>query len=204
MTMPNISTNPDTGIRYYDQVGHPLNEKSVDLFVTMRGELVTNASGVRWPNLFGLPYEEPGLRFYLKGAPKVREYDPAVFYEEARWGPVEYANPKPGGPAGTWEETLTVQRRPVEELLSQVDAALLQANAQLYPANANPMQGLLYEEAIRRHGEGTADELMSQLLIRHRALISAGTKNMERANHLRQLIEAGKPFDLSAGWTYEA
>ena len=203
MTTPNISTNPNTGIRFYSDPG-PMEGKSVDLFVPLRGDVVTNSGGIHWLNLFGDPYEEPGLRFYLKGEPKRREYDPAIFYEVARWGAVDYASPKPGGPDGTWEETLTVQRRPVEELLSQVDTALLQANTQLYPANVDPMQSLLYDEAIRRRVEGTADELMNQLLIRHRALIDAGTRNMERANELRQLIRTGKEFDLSAGWTYEA
>jgi hypothetical protein len=202
MTTPNITTNAETGVRFYADPG-PLEGQSVDLFVPLRGEVATNPGGTRWPNLFGLPYDGQDLKFYLKGEPKVREYDPVIFFEVASWGPVEYANPKAGGPAGTWEETLEVQRRPVEELLNQVDAALLQANSKLYPANVDPMQGVLYAEAIRRSAEGTATQPMLDLLSKHDALVAAGFANMERAAELRQQIQAGDAFDLSAGWVNE-
>lgn len=202
MSQPNILINPDTGIRYYSDPG-PLEGQSVDLFVPLRGDVPTNPGGTRWPNLFGLPYDGTELQFYLKGEPKVREYDPAIFFEQSRWGAVDYADPKPGGPAGTWEETLEVRRRPVEELLNQVEAARLQANARLYPSNEDPMLGVLLAEAIRRDADGTATPFMQELLTRHQALVAAGFANMERAAELRQQIEAGLPFDLSAGWVNE-
>jgi hypothetical protein len=197
-----IEINPDTGVRFYADPG-PLEGRSVDLFVPMRGETVTNPSGKFWPNLFGNSYEEPGLRFYLKGEPRIREYDPAIFYEVASWGPVDYPNPKTGGPAGTWEETLEVKRRPEEELLNQVEAARLQANARLYPSNEDPMLAVLLAEAIRRDQEGTATATMIDLLQRHQALVAAGYSNIERAAELRQQIQAGEAFDLSAGWVNE-
>lgn len=200
MADANIKTNPDTGVRYYDEPGHPLNEQSVDLFVTMRGELVTNPGGVRWPYINGLPIPEADLRYYVKADPKIREYDPAIFSENATWGPVDYASPKPGGPAGTWEETLEVKRRPVEELLNLVEAARLQANSRLYPSNEDPMLAVLLAEAIRRDQEGTATVFMKELLTRHQALVAAGFANMERAAELRRQIEVGQSFDLSSGW----
>jgi hypothetical protein len=199
MTTPNITTNAETGVRYYADPG-PLEGQSVDLFVPLRGELATNPGGTRWPNLFGLPYDGTELKFYLRGEPKVREYDPAIFFEVASWGPAEYANPKVGGPAGTWEETLEVKKRPEEELLNQVEAARLQANARLYPSNEDPMLGVLLAEAIRRDAEGTATPFMQELLSRHQALVAAGFQNMERAAELRAQIQAGDAFDLSAGW----
>lgn len=198
----NIKTNTDTGIRYYDEQG-PREGQSVDLFVPVRGEQATNPAGARWPNLFGLPYDGTQVKFYLKGAPQVREYDPQIFYEVASWGAVDYANPKPGGPAGTWDETLEVLQRPVDELLNQVEAARLQANSRLYPSNEDPMLAVLLAEAIRRDGEGTATPAMVNLLQRHQALVEAGYSNMERAAELRQQIQAGQPFDLSAGWIDE-
>jgi hypothetical protein len=175
----------------------------VDLFVPVRGEEATNPGGARWPNLFGLPYDGTQIRFYLKGQPQVREYDPAIFFEEANWGPVDYSNPKAGGPVGTWEETLEVKRRPVEELLNQVEAARLQANARLYPSNEDPMLAVLLAEAIRRDQEGTATATMVDLLQRHQSLVAAGYANIERAAELKAQIEAGQPFDLSAGWVNE-
>jgi hypothetical protein len=194
-----IQTNADTGVRFYSEPG-PREGQSVDLFVPVRGDVPTNPGGARWPNLFGLPYDGTEIKFYLKGEPQVREYDPQIFYEVATWGPVAYANPKLGGPAGTWEETLEVQRRPVEELVNQVEAARLQANARLYPSNEDPMLGVLLAEAIRRDQEGTATPFMVELLTRHQALVAAGFSNMERAAELRAQIEAGQTFDLSAGW----
>jgi hypothetical protein len=202
MTAPTITTNADTGVKFYADPG-PQEGQSVNLFVPLRGDVPTNPGGTRWPNLFGLPYDGTDLKFYLRGEPKVREYDPAIFYEVASWGPVEYANPKTGGPAGTWDETLEVLKRPEAELLNQVDAALLQANSKLYPANVDPMQGVLYAEAIRRSAEGTATQPMIDLLARHNALVAAGFANLERAAELRQQIQAGDAFDLSAGWTNE-
>ena len=199
---PTIQTNSDTGVRYYADPG-PQEGQSVDLFVPLRGDVPTNPGGTRWPNLFGLPYDGTDLRFYLRGEPKVREYDPQIFYEVATWGPVENASPKPGGPAGTWEETLEVHRRPVEELLNQVEAARLQANARLYPSNEDPMLSVLLAEAIRRDGEGTATIFMQELLTRHQALVAAGFQNMERAAELKAQIKAGQPFDISAGWVNE-
>jgi hypothetical protein len=197
-----IKTNPDTGVRYYDEPG-AREGQSVDLFVPVRGEEATNPGGARWPNLFGLPYDGTQIRFYLKGQPQVREYDPAIFFEEANWGPVDYSNPKAGGPVGTWEETLEVKRRPVEELLNQVEAARLQANARLYPSNEDPMLAVLLAEAIRRDQEGTATATMVDLLQRHQSLVAAGYANIERAAELKAQIEAGQPFDLSAGWVNE-
>jgi hypothetical protein len=202
MTSPAIQTNSDTGVRFYADPG-PQEGQSVDLFVPLRGETATNPGGTRWPNLFGLPYDGTELKFYLKGEPKVREYDPQIFFEVASWGAVDYAKPKLGGPAGTWEETLTVERRPDEELFNQVEAARLQANARLYPSNEDPMLGVLLGEAIRRDAEGTATPFMQELLTRHQALVNAGFQNMERAAELRQQIQAGEAFDLSTGWVSE-
>lgn len=198
----NIATNPNTGVRYYTESG-PQEGQSVDLFVPVRENGPTNPGGTRWPNLFGLPYDGTEIRFYLKGEPKVREYDSALFYEVATWGPVDDAAHKPGGPVGTWEETLEVKRRPNEELLLQVDAARLQANARLYPSNEDPMRSVLLAEAIRRDQEGTATPFLQGLLIQHQALVAAGLANEERAQELKAAILAGEPFDLSAGWTNE-
>lgn len=197
-----ITTNPDTGVRYYSEPG-PLEGQSVDLFVPVRGEDPTNPGGTRWPNLFGLPYDGIEIRFYLRGVPKVREYDPALFFEVASWGPVDYANPKAGGPVGTWEETLEVKRRPNDQLLLQVDAARLQANSRLYPSNEDPMRSVLLAEAIRRDQEGTATPFLQDLLAQHQALVIAGLANEERARELKAAILAGHPFDLSAGWANE-
>jgi len=197
-----IKTNPDTGVRFYDEQG-PREGQSVDLFVPMRDNVPTNPAGMRWPNLFGLPYDGTQIKFYLRGESQVREYDPQIFFERASWGAVDYPSPKPGGPAGTWEETLEVIRRPVDELLNQVEAARLQANSRLYPSNEDPMLAVLLAEAIRRDGEGTATPAMVDLLQRHGALVEAGYSNMERAAELRQQIQAGQPFDLSAGWINE-
>jgi hypothetical protein len=202
MTTPNITTNAETGVRFYADPG-PLEGQSVDLFVPLRGETATNPGGTRWPNLFGLPYDGTDLKFYLRGEPQVREYDPQIFCEVASWGPVDYAAPKAGGPAGTWEETLEVKKRPEQELLNQVDAALLQANGRLYPANVDPMQAVLYNEAIRRNADGTATQPMIELLVKHDALVAAGFANLERAAELKAQIQAGDAFDLSAGWVDE-
>jgi hypothetical protein len=169
----------------------------------MRGDTATNTGGAIWPNLFGEPYQEQGLKFYLKGVPKIREYDPEEFYEVATWGPVEYAAPKAGAPAGTWEEVLEVRRHPEEELLNQVEAYHRQANSRLYPSSEDPMLSVLLTEAIRRDGDGTATTFMRELLIRHQGLVNAGFKNLERASTLRQQIQAGEAFSLSEGWTYE-
>jgi len=65
------------------------------------------------------------------------------------------------------------------------------------------MQGVLYAEAIRRSAEGTATQPMLDLLAKHDALVAAGFANMERAAELRQQIQAGDAFDLSAGWVNE-
>jgi hypothetical protein len=200
--MTTIATNPETGIRYYSDPG-PQEGVSVDLFVSVRGETITNSGGSRWPNLFGLPYDEPGLAFFLKTPAKIREYDNRIFYEVATWSPNYYADPKPGGPCGTWEEALAVFRHPEEALLGQVEAARLQANARLYPANQDPILRELLTEARARDAAGTASPEMIDLLVRHQAIIDAGFKNLERAAELKQQIADGKPFDLAEGWINE-
>jgi hypothetical protein len=202
MTILNIATNPDTGVRYYADPG-ALEGRSVDLFVPLRGDTVTNPGGTHWPNLFGLPYEEQGLKFYLKGSPKLREYDPEMLFEIAAWGPVEYAAPKAGGPAGTWEETVEVLRHSEEVLLNQVEAYRLQANSQLYPSSEDPLLSVLLADAIQHDRDNTATREMRELLIRHQGMVAAGFKNLERARVLRQQIQGGEAFSLSEGWTYE-
>lgn len=202
--MTTIATNPETGIRYYSDPG-PQEGVSVDLFVPMRGETVTNPGGARWPNLFGLPYEEPGLAFYLKTPGKLREYDNRIFYEVATWGPSDYADAdqKPGGPRGTWEEELAVFRQSEEALLDQVEAARLQANARLYPANQDPILRELLTEARVRDAAGTATSEMVRLLAQNQLVLDAGFANLERAAELARQVEAGQPFDLTAGWVNE-
>jgi hypothetical protein len=195
-----IKTNPDTGVRYYDEPNAARHGQSVDLFVPVRGTTPTNPSGTKWHALYGLPYDGTEIKFYLKTEAKVREYDPQLFYEIASWEPVNYTNPKIGGPAGTWEENLQVIRRPAEELINQVEALRLQANSRLYPSNEDPMLGVLLAEAIRRDQEGTATLYMKDLLLKHQALVEAGFSNMERAEELRQQILANEAFDLNAGW----
>jgi hypothetical protein len=197
--MTTIATNPDTGIRYYSDPG-PQEGASADLFVTIRGDSVTNPGGTHWPNLFGAPYEEPGLAFYLKTPPKIREYDDRIFYENATWGPVDYVERLPGGPHGTWEEALEVIKRSEEELLNQVEAARLQASARLYPTNQDPMLRELLAEARAREEAGTATMEMQELLARQQMIIDAGFTNLERAAVLKKQIKEGKPFDLTAGW----
>lgn len=198
----NIKTNPNTGVRYYDEQG-PREGRSVDLFVPVRNEVPTNPRGTNWPVLFGGAFDDPQLKFYLLTKPQVREYDSQMFTEQATWSAIDYQDPMPGGPAGTWEETLTVLPRPQEELLNQVEAYRLQANSRLYPSNEDPMLGVLLAEATRRDQEGTATSPMIELLQRHQALVESGIRNMERAAELRAQIKAGQPFDLSAGWANE-
>jgi hypothetical protein len=65
------------------------------------------------------------------------------------------------------------------------------------------MQAVLYNEAIRRSADGTATQPMIELLAKHDALVAAGFANLERAAELRQQIQAGSAFDLSAGWVNE-
>jgi hypothetical protein len=199
MTEPNIQTNPDTGIRFYSDPG-PMEGQSVDLFVPLRGETVTNPTGVKWLNLFGNPYSEPGLEFYLKTPARIREYDSELFYELAVWGPVPYANPKPGGPAGRWEETLEVLRRPNEELFAQIESRRLQANAAVYPEGELPMLQVLYDEALQRQAALTASAAHREILRKRDAVVAAGMANFERANVLRADVIAGRQFDLNAGW----
>jgi len=204
MANPSISTNPETGVRYYSQSGPGIREgQSADLFVPLRGDTPTNPSGVEWPILFGQPYEEIGLSFYLKTSPKLRVEDESVFFYRSVWGAVDYENPAPGGPAGTWEETLEVVRRPNEELFAQVEAIRLQANSRLYPNSEDPMLALLLQEAVKRDNEGTASEDMIQLLARQQLIVNAGFANLDRANELREQIGNGQPFSLYEGWVNE-
>jgi len=202
MTTPNIVTNPGTGVRYYDEPGHPRHQQSVDTFVCIQNDEIINTN-MDWPMINGLPQPDAYLRFYLRGAPKLRAYDSRVFYETSVWEPVDYPNPKVGGPAGTYEETLTLHRHPEHVLRNQVEAQRLQANARLYPSYEDPMLSVLYAEAVDRNAEGKATAVMTQLLARRQALIDAGMQNMERAAALLLDIQAGRAFDLSEGWTYE-
>jgi hypothetical protein len=150
--------------------------------------------------LFGIEYDGADLKFYLKKESKVREYDAQIFYERSAWGPVPYANPKPGGPAGTWEETLEVFRRPNNELFAQIESRRLQANAAVYPEGELPMLQVLYDEALQRQAALTASATHQEILRKRDAVVAAGMANFERANVLRADVIAGRQFDLNAGW----
>jgi hypothetical protein len=202
MPTPNIATNPDTGVRYYADPG-PQGGHSVDLFVPLRNGEVTNPSGAPWPNLFGLPEDRPELVWYLKTAPQVREYDDRTHYEIATWGPVPYASPKPGGPLGTWEETLEVKPHPQDKLIGQVEAAYSQANSRLYPPNGDPLFRELLDEAEERDKVNQATPAMQELLALRQRIRDAGQANWERQLFLIEEIKAGRPVDLSACWVNE-
>ena len=202
MPTPNIVTNPDTGVRYYADPG-PQEGHSVDLFVPLRDGVVTNPTGTEWPNLFGLPEDRPELVWYLKTASQVREYDNRTHYENAIWGPVPYTSPKPGGPLGTWEETLEVKPHPEAVLISQVEAAYSQANSRLYPPNSDPLFRELLDEAEERDKANQATPAMQDLLALRQRIRDAGLANLERKSFLIEEIKAGRPVDLSAGWVNE-
>ena len=202
MTEPNIATNPQTGVRYYVDDG-PNEGLSVDLFVPVRGDEVLNPSGTGWPARFGRPYDGSDLRFYLKGQPQPRVHDLTLFTVRATWGPVEYPNPKPGGPVGTWEETLKEFRRSNEELIEQVEARRLEANSTVYPQNELPMLAGLAQEAEAQIKAGTASAIHNEIYSQYRSILNAGFTNFERAEELKTAILAGQPFDLNAGWVDE-
>ena len=202
MTAPNIATNADTGVRYYTDPG-PQEGHSVDLFVPLRNEVITNAAGTEWPNLLGLPEDRPELVWYLKTAPQPREYDDRTHFEVSNWGPVLYTNPKPGGPLGTWEETLEVRPHSQAVLIDQVEAAYSQANSRLYPANQDPLIRELFEEASARDKDNEASAAQQELLIFRQKIRDAGMVNFQRKAALIADIEAGRAFDLSAGWVNE-
>lgn len=201
MTAPNIATNPGTGVRYYTDP--PQEGVGVDLFVPLRNGAITNAAGAPWPNLFGLPEDRPELTWYLKTDPQSREYDDRTHFEVAAWGPVPYADPKPGGPLGTWEETLEVRPHPQAVLIEQVEAAYSQANSRLYPANQDPLIRELFDEADARDKANEATEPMQELLAYRQKIRDAGLANRERRTALIADIKAGRVFDLSAGWVNE-
>ena len=202
MTAPSIATNPDTGIRYYTDPG-PRHGHGVDLFVPLRDGVITNATGTEWPNLFGLPEDLPELVWYLKTASQPREYDNRTHFEVAAWGPVPYASPKPGGPLGTWEETLEVKPHPQDVLIDQVESAFSQANSRLYPANQEPLIRELFEDADARDKDNEATPAQQELLVFRQKIRDAGMANVERRTALIADIKAGRAFDLSAGWVNE-
>jgi hypothetical protein len=201
MTAPNIATNPDTGVRYY--TNSPQEGVGVDLFVPLRDGVITNAAGAPWPNLFGLPEDRPELVWYLKTASQPREHDDRTHFAVAAWGPVPYVNPKPGGPLGTWEETLEVRPHSQAVLIDQVEAAYSQANSRLYPASQDPLIRELFEEADARDKDNEANEAMRELLIYRQKIRDAGLANFERKVALIADIKAGRVFDISAGWVNE-
>jgi hypothetical protein len=198
----NIATNSDTGVRYYADPG-PQEGHSVDLFVPLRDGVVTNPTGTEWPNLFGLPEDRPELVWYLKTDSQPREYDNRTSYEIATWAPVPYANPKPGGPLGTWEETLEVKPHPQDVLISQVESAFSQANFRLYPGNRDPLFRELLEEAERLDSLNQATTAQRELLVLRQKIRDAGMVNLERQAELIADIKAGRVIDLSTGWINE-
>lgn len=202
MTEPNIATNPETGVRYYTDDG-PLEGLSVDFFVPVQDGEPTNPTGDRWPLRYGRPYDGSEIRFYLKGEPQIRAHDTDLFTEKATWGPVDYANPKPGGPAGTWEETLEVNRRPPEELLLVVESRQLEANSKVYPQNKLPMLQGCAQRAGEAINAGTASATERAVFTEYNKILNAGFANYERAQELKEAILAGQPFDLNAGWVNE-
>jgi hypothetical protein len=201
MTAPNIATNPDTGVRYY--ADPPQEGVGVDLFVPLRNGVITNAAGAPWPNLFGLPEDRPELVWYLKTAPQPREHDDRTSYVIATWGPVPYDNPKPGGPLGTWEETLEVKPHSQDVLISQVESAFSQANFRLYPGNRDPLFRELLEEAERLDSLNQATTAQQELLVLRQKIRDAGMVNLERQAALIADIKAGRVIDLSTGWINE-
>jgi hypothetical protein len=202
MPTPNIVTNPDTGVRYYADPG-PQEGHSVDLFVPLRDGVVTNPTGTKWPNLFGLPEDRPELVWYLKAAPQPREYDNRTHFEVATWAPVPYVNPKPGGPLGKWEETLEVKPHPQNVLIGQVESAFSQANFRLYPGNRDPLFRELLDEAERLDSLNQATTAQQELLVLRQKIRDAGMANLERQAELIADIKAGRVIDLSAGWINE-
>lgn len=189
-----MAVNPITGINF-----------AVDRFVIRKNGELTNMNSP-WgridggPMVGGLPL---GEEWFWKQAPAERQAYDHRYQITSAWECVPSDPPAAEGwPTGVYRETVTAMLLPPDELKAQVDQQKMAANASVYPPTDKDAQAALVADALARRAAGTATDLDTVILARHDARIADLRRNEERALELYADIDAGRPYDILAGWYY--
>lgn len=192
-----MAINSETGVDF-----------ETDRFVVRTNGVITHFNK-QWNRLDGGPIVDgfgPGEEWFKKMEPKDRSGYDHRYAVTGEWACIA-ANPAPpvGYPNGTYEETLTAEFRPIQELKDQVSAAKRMANASIYPEGDDPSERALVDAARFRDAAGIADATDLSVLARHASKLDKLKQNEEREQALFALIEdpAGiQLYDITEGWQY--
>jgi hypothetical protein len=184
-----ITTNPITGIEYYED--GPQEGQSVKLFVAVTDGQVRNPSGSRWPFQYGRPHDQPADYYELVPFTPV-PFDPELFHVDdttSGWNLVSRPDEAPDGhPKGTYVRSENIKRRSIAELKLLAKGYADRYNAMLWPQENGYTEKLHYAEK-----QVVANNRLPQftnLVKRHEALIQASFHNDARLAQLYSEIEA--------------
>lgn len=187
--------NPQTGIDFES-----------DRFVIRKDGVLTNMNA-QWGRLDGGPMVgglPAGEEWFIKRAPDDEErakYDHR-YAINSEWSCVPYDPPSAlGYPTGEYSERVTGIMRPPAELKLQVDTEKMAANECVYPPADKDASAALLADALSR---ATKDAVDLAVIARHNARLAAMRQNEARALALYADIDAGRTYDILAGWTYAA
>src|SRR6056297_2525937 len=192
-----VTVNPETGI-----------DADVDRFVVFpAGSDVSSHNNATWPRFDGGPISG-GFVNGEKWYKKVESTPPTSDHRYTRtttWGRVE-ADPAAASdyPAGTWEATHAVVRRPAEELKLQVDAEFQRQVRMTFPDSENPATIIEAAGVIARKQAGSPITTEQQTLLDS----FIGMEDVIQTMRARQLalyaaIDADEDYDQTTGWTQE-
>jgi len=192
-----MTAHPDTGI-----------DATQDRFVVFpAGSQTSSHNNATWPRFDGGPISG-GFQNGEKWYKKVPESSPTIDHRYTKvttWGRVE-ADPEPpiGYPAGTWEATHQVVRRPAEELKLQVDAEFQRQVRITFPDSENPATIIEAAGVIARKQAG------SPITVEQQTLLDSfiGMEDVIQQMRTRQLelyaaIDDDEDYDQTTGWTQE-
>jgi hypothetical protein len=184
-----ITTNPTTGIEYYED--GPQEGQSVKLFVAVTDGQVRNPAGSRWPFQYGRPHDQPADYYELVPFTPV-PFDPELFHVDdttSGWNLVLKPGGAPDGhPKGTYVRSENIKRRTIAELKILAKGYADRYNAMLWPQENGYTEKLQYAE--KQVAANNRLPQFTNLIARHEALLQASFHNDARLAQLYSEIEA--------------
>lgn len=192
-----MPVNPTTGVDYDN-----------DRFAIIRlsDDVIINQNA-KWPRTDGGPIEggNPDLAYYKRTPAPPLDVDHR-FTVLNEWTPEDAVPAAPEGhPRGLYQQTLTAEKLPKEDLKRQVETHFQDLVQRWFPTASDPAVLVEAAGAIIRKGQNAAltpeqEATLTQVV----GIEDAIRANRERQTELFAAIDADEDYDITEGWVEPA
>jgi hypothetical protein len=188
-----MPANPTTGVDY--------DNDRFAIYRVSDGVIINQSA--KWPRLDGGPNEggDPNLYYYKRTSAPPLDVDHR-FTVLNEWTPVDAVPTPPAThPRGLYQQTLTAEKLPVDDLKRQVETYFQELVQRWFPSASDPAVLVEAAGAIIRKGQNAAlTPEQEATLTAVVGIEDAIRANRERQNELFAAIDANEDYDITEGW----